>query len=181
MISFNSCLFVSELGPAECAAWVQAIGGVLAIFASAGLVYLQFNLASRREKMLELSEHKSRLETVFQLCSYSKQVTKRVVDNASMQPHVDETSLQHALGEFDAILVALKKYESKDFADYSQLSPFMAALAATIAARSVCESARSNCMRIAVNGTLVVALTPICKELQKSEALLGNLWRDYQK
>lgn len=169
MFSLDSCMFVSNLKPADCAAWVQAVGAILAIFASAGLVYLQFHLTSKREKKLQFEEHKARLETVFQLCSYSRQVTEKVVAESKRTATIDEPYLQAALGEFDAILIALRKYEPKDFGEYKQLRPFMSALAVTNTARAACESARSKCMMHAVSGQISVALSPLIKSLKTSE------------
>lgn len=175
MFSLNSCMFISDLKPADCAAWVQAVGAIVAIFASAGLVYLQLHLASCRDRKIKNQEQKARLESVFQLCAYSQQVTEKVIAEARRTASINEPYLQSSLGEFDAILTALKKYEAKDFSNYEQLSPFMVALAMTNTARSVCESAVLRCTAHAVSGHLSVTLTPIVDDLKKAEAELRKL------
>lgn len=171
----NSCMLISDLQPSDCAAWVQAIGSIAAIFVSAALVYFQLRMSSNREKRVKDQEHKARLESVFQLCSYSKQVTEKVIAEARVTNSFDESVLQSFLGELDAILTALKKYEATDFSDFEQLSPFIGALAQTNTARSILESAVSRCLRMSVTGYLSNSLTPLAEALRKSEEKLGML------
>jgi hypothetical protein len=181
VFSLNTCMFVSDLKPADCAAWVQAVGAILAIVASAGLVYWQLSHSRRRENEIKNEERQIRLETVFQLCSHSRQVTEKVVAEAKRTSTIDEPYLQTALGELDAIVTALKKYEPKDFSDYEQLRPFMGALAVTNTVRSACESARSICATRAVSGQISVTLSDLAKSLITTEGELKALADKHRK
>ena len=174
-------MFISDLNSTNCAAWVQAVGAILAIFASAGLVYWQFYLVSERDKNIEHEEHRARLETVFQLCSYSRQVTEKVVADAKQTSTIDESTLQMAIGELDAILMALKKYEPNDFLGYQQLRPFMGALAVTNTVRSACESARLKCANQAMSGQISMTLSHLVKSLKTSEDELKAIADKHQK
>lgn len=175
MFNLNSCMLIADLTSADCAAWVQAVGTILAIAASTSLVYWQAHRETKKEKESRYKEHKARLETVFQLCSYSRQVTEKVLAEAQTHANIDESFLHGALGELDAILTALKKYEPKDFGDYEQLLPFMGALAETNTVRSACESARSICAIRSVSGQISVTFSDLAKSLKTSEDQLKAL------
>jgi aminopeptidase-like protein len=60
----NSCLFVSDLKPSDCAAWVQAWGTVLAVVASLVLVWVQHRLQQIREEHLRKRQLVARMRTI---------------------------------------------------------------------------------------------------------------------
>lgn len=92
---FDSCMFVNDLNPGDCAAWVQAIGSVLAIVAAAMFILLQHHLDVKRARDADRDLTRRRLDVVAGAISSARKVITEATEFARLQ-QITLQAFQHA-------------------------------------------------------------------------------------
>lgn len=117
------------MGKSEWAAWVQAVGSVLAILAAVGIAYWQ-HARDARQRIAEVTRRRARqLESAFQLTYGVQALCEKVIAHCEGQ-QANSVYFSNHLGELTAIRAMLNKFAPEEFDGYAELEPVVAAMAA---------------------------------------------------
>jgi hypothetical protein len=142
-LAIQAWCFPSSLTSSDWAAWVQAIGSILAIFVAAGLVVFQHALAERKERKAERRASQARVDTALQLVRWATICCGRVRDFIELAPGI-ERDINHVnvLSDLRGLKSALERLDLNAFRGVDEIKPVVLTANALSALESYLNAAK---------------------------------------
>lgn len=127
------------------AAWIQAIGSIVAILASSGLFLLQHYLDERRQQAAELRQQWQRLNAAYQVAKGAASVCAECEESCLSGVEFTSNSFLGAIDKIAVVSAALDKIDVTWFGDFEIIESLLVLSMTTANLRTRVEGARIAC------------------------------------